>query len=238
MAVIKSPSTSSQPSPMPIATSRIRRTAAPAVVGTWLVALLVCAPSAAAADERRATAEPTFSITPMLGRRTGGRFDSPDGDDRRNVDDDTSVALALNLMQAPGRFYEGLYSRQSTSFERDDGLPLALDIEYLHIGGMLMWPQRGFQSFVTGTLGATRLDPEGPAGSRTRPSISLGVGAHVPFNRHVGLRLEARGYLTLTEGDEEIFCVSAPPQQAGCAARYSGNTLVQVEALAGISIAF
>lgn len=192
----------------------------------------------ALADDRPEDAEARFAITPMLGWRAGGRLDNPEGDDRRNIDGARAFAIALNLNQARGRHYELLYSRQRSRFAAGDGRPLDLDIEYLHVGGMLTWPQHRLESFVTGSLGATRLDPRGPAGSRARPSMSLGAGLRIPLNRHLSLRLETRGYLTLTEGNEEIFCLSAPPEVAGCAARYSGNSLLQFEALAGISMAF
>lgn len=208
------------------------------LVAAALCLLCITGVKNAQAGERASAAEPSFSVTPMLGWRAGGRLDVVDTHDRRSLDDASSFALALNLKQAPGRHYEALYSRQQSSFARAGGEPLKLDIEYLHVGGMLTWPRHRFESFITGTLGATRLDPRGPAGSRTRPSISLGLGLRIPFNRHLALRLETRGYLTLTDGDEEIFCLSAPPEQAGCAARYSGNSLLQFEALAGVSIGF
>ncbi len=209
-------------------------------VGMVLCVLWLTAIPAAQAQQPSTMAEPRLVITPSLGWRAGGRFDSPGNNRRQNIDDASSFALALNLQQARGRYYELLYSRQQSRFTRADGLLQDLDVEILHVGGMLIWQQPPYrlESFVTGALGATRLAPGGPAGSSTRPSISLGVGVRVPFTRHVGLRLETRGYLTLTDGDEEIFCVSAPPVGAGCAARYSGNSLLQFEALAGISIAF
>jgi len=199
------------------------------------LALAGAAPPAGAGETPR-EAPGAITLTPMLGYRAGGRFDEPEGEGRRRIDDDAGFAVAVNLRQAPGRFYEALYSRQRSRLGGAEGL--AVDLEYFHLGGMLARPGESLVPFLSATAGITRLAPRGPAQSRLEPSISLGEGAHLGLTARLGLRLEGRGYLTLADSDEALFCVSAPPETAGCAARFSGDALLQFEALVGLRVAF
>jgi hypothetical protein len=180
--------------------------------------------------------EPTMgSITPMLGYRAGGRFDSPLSDSRLRVDDDATLAVAANLVQAPGRLYELYYGRQRSGLQ---GSELQLQVEYLHVGGMLTWPRPGYEGFVTGTLGATRFRPGRSTGdSDIRPSASLGLGVHLPLTRRLAVRLEARGFITLTDGERGLLCVSGP-EGGACALSYEGDSFIQYEALAGLALRF
>lgn len=195
--------------------------------------MLALAPGSAAAGQR--AAEPAFAVTPMIGHRGGGRVQDADTDRRRDVSDDTALALSLNLLQLPGRFYEAFYSRQSTALA-EGGVPLR--VEYLHVGGIVTGAQAAWVPYLAGGAGGTRFAPrEAGRSSHMRLSFSLAVGAFVPLAERLSLRLEARAYATLTDGDTGFLCVSG---QAGgaCAARYEGSAFWQGEALAGLTWRF
>jgi hypothetical protein len=87
-----------------------------------------------------------------------------------------------------------------------------------------------------GTLGATRFSPAARYDDETRFSLALGGGVKIPIGERVALRLEARGFLTFVDSDSEIFCVSAGG--ATCLVRTSGSSVVQYQALAGLSFRF
>lgn len=176
-----------------------------------------------------------FSVSPMFGYRAGGRFDEPVTDERVRLDDDVSYGLALRFEPSPGRLYELYYSRQNTNVERGG---LGVNVEYLHVGGMLSWPQGAFSTFFGGGLGGTRFNPRAPGlGAHTRPSMSLGVGLEFPMSDRLAFRLEARGFLTFTADNREVFCFSGPAD-AFCELRYEGSVFTQVEALTGLTWRF
>ena len=63
--------------------------------------------------------------------------------------------------------------------------------------------------FVAVGLGLTRLLPE-PDGlsDETRFSASFGAGVKLWLGRHVGIRLEGRGFFTVLDSNSRTFCDS------------------------------
>jgi opacity protein-like surface antigen len=192
-------------------------------------------------DSRQSAPTTRFEVTPFVGYRFGGDFDLDDP--RRSVDlnDHGSFALALNLRADDYRQYELFYSRQETRLQPDSSLGgLGINVEYLQLGGTLQfdetdqWP---LKPYMVGGLGVTRFTPEPDSSDSTRFSVSLGAGLRVPVTTHFGLRLEARGFLTLVNTDSAFFCASGSSGGV-CAIRGSGSSFVQYELLAGAAFAF
>ncbi len=195
---------------------------------------------AAHADEPRAESvlRPQFEVTPFVGYRLGGDFDLQDSQGHANLDDHDSFALALDLARDESSQYELFYSRQATQLEPDSPLGgLGLNVEYLHLGGTLTVDDELFlKPYVSGGLGLTRFTPDSGS-DNTHFSFSLGAGLRVPVTERFGLRLEARGYLTLVNTDSSVFCSSS---SAGgvCAIRTNGSSFFQYELLAGAAFSF
>jgi hypothetical protein len=185
-----------------------------------------------------ARAERGVELTPFAGFRFGGSFEEKVTGVDLDAREGAAFGLILGVQADPDSQYELFWAVQRTRLETD-GLfgrtPLFdLDIHYLHIGGRHVVPGEGVRPFVSGGLGLTFFIPKGgEPGSKTRFSVSLGGGVKVPFSKRVGLRLEARGFLTILPESTEIFCVSAGG--AACDVRVQGDVFGQVQLLAGIS---
>lgn len=180
-----------------------------------------------------------YSIAPFAGYRFGGRFTIADTNTRLDALDRVSYGIALDVATDSQAQYELFYSRQSTRLSpQSPGLSNTV-IEYLHIGGTVnLGESPRLQPYFIGTLGATRFSPDSPLGrDRIYFSGSLGGGLRVPFNSHLAVRLEARGFATFFSSNTAVFCRS---DQAGgvCLIRGSGSTFFQGEALAGLSYTF
>jgi opacity protein-like surface antigen len=205
-----------------------------------LIAFAV-ASSVAGAQDPRPKAPPAFEVTPFVGYRTGGEFETDTTGEDLDVDESNTFALALNLRIDALTQYELFYSRQSAALEGGTSLgDVELEIEYYHIGGTLVVDdtQPRFRPYIVGTLGATRFNPEPPEGDdEMRFSFSLGGGLRVPLSERFALRLEARGYLTFVDSDSSIFCASGSFGGV-CQVRASGDTFLQYEALLGAAFAF
>lgn len=196
-----------------------------------VAALVLLLPSPAGAGR-------DVELTPFAGFRFGGSFEDNVAGVDLDVREGAGFGLILDVQADPDTQYELFYGFQRTRLDTDGlfgGAPLFdLDIHYLHIGGTYLLPGERVRPFVAGGLGLTFFIPEGAGpGSETRFSVSLGGGMKVPFSNRVGLRLEARGFLTILPESTEIFCVSAGG--AACDVRVDGDLFGQVQLLAGIS---
>lgn len=170
----------------------------------------------------------------MGGFRAGGGLEAVDTTEEQDLDDAPSLALTVDWERSPDRFYQLFYGRQATEVE--GGAP-DVSVEYLHFGGRLAWPQGGFSTYLGGGFGATRLNPDGSADNEIRPSMSLAGGIGIPVAERLEIRLELRGYLTFTGGDEKVLC-AAESGESSCRLRYRGEILGQVEAMAGLTYRF
>lgn len=219
--------------------SRRRRALWAAALG--LVTGLGClAVPAAEPDIEEGQALPLkYSVMPFGGYRFGGRFAI--GDTNTHVDTRNHLAYGavFDVATDESTQYELFYSRQSTTLSGPSPAPADTVIEYLHLGGTVSFTDwQRLQPYFLGTLGATRFSPNSPIGSdRVYFSLSLGGGVRIPFNSHLALRLEARGFATFFNTNTNVFCRS---DQAGgvCVLHGSGSTFFQGETLAGLAYTF
>jgi hypothetical protein len=211
------------------------------------MALAMAAAQAAGAGQSAASQDqwPGYEVTPFLGLGLGGGFNVDNGPPASDVsqhvdlDDRASFAIALDLRADDSAQYELFYGRESTVLRGDPPFSSApVVVEYLHLGGLLLLNQElPLKPFIDGGLGLTRLSPEAPGTSDTRFSGSAGLGLRWPVNRHLALRLEARGLATLVSADTSAFCRS---DQSGllCHVRGRGQAFLQGMLLAGAAITF
>lgn len=186
-------------------------------------------------------ARPAFEhtqITPFAGYRLGGDF--KDGLSRRTLGLDSAAAYGV-VVDIPYRAdaqLELLWSHARQGLGRAAVVRtrpfVDLNVDYVHIGGLYL-PRRGrLRPFVTASLGVTYMDPVAsgyePA---TRFSLAVGAGVKWWWTRHLGLRLEGRGFMTLLDSGGAIFCGGN-----GCIARIGGTGLGQLEGTAGLIFAF
>lgn len=203
--------------------------------------ILSCVPALwLAAMPAQATERPAFQVAAHAGYRAGGSLEDELTGEHRDLDEGSSLALALELRFKPGddRYYQLWYSRQESAVEDPLGR-YDVDIEYLHLGGTIpIGENERAQPYFAAGLGATRFSSSEPGASdETRFSGSIAFGVAVALSERAALRFEARGYLTAVETDSAIFCRS-DNGTGFCRVVASGSTLGQVEALAGIAFRF
>lgn len=181
-------------------------------------------------------------ITPYAGYRVGGGFEDNVTGVGLDVKEGGSFGLILDLSDRQGNeeqtqyeLFYGLQRTRVTAGGTFGGEPLFdLDIHYLHVGGTYAVPGERVHPYVAGGLGATHFAPHGSGlDSKTHFSVSLGGGVKVPVSRHVGLRIEGRGFLTILPDSAELFCVSSGG--AACRAKVRGDAFGQFLFLAGVS---
>jgi Outer membrane protein beta-barrel domain len=175
-------------------------------------------------------------ITPFVGFMFGGEFEDPvDGSDR-DLDGDTNFGVIFNYAVEHWRHYELLYSMQSTQLDGVD--PLDMDVQYLHIGGTVSYEEatRVIPYFGM-TVGATHFSPDATGlDDETKLSFSVAGGIRVPITDHIGVRFDARAFITLFDAESEIFCVSAGG--ATCRIKAKSDAFLQYGAMLGVIVGF
>ncbi|MFL6550470.1 MAG: outer membrane beta-barrel protein [Povalibacter sp.] len=213
----------------------LRQRTATHVLG--LLAGLLCSCGAWAA-ERPKHVENNFEITPFYGQMGGGRFQDPLDSSDRDVDSNSNWGVFFNVnAESPERQYELLYTQQSTEIEGVE--PIDLDVKYLQIGGIVNFTDaRHAIPYFGMTVGATQFSPsESGLDDETKISFSAGGGLKIPITNHIGIRFDARAFVTLLDTEGDLFCVSS--NGAGtCRIRASSSTFVQYHATLGLIAAF
>lgn len=204
-----------------------------------LMSLALCLWFAACAAQASA---PDFEITPLAGYRIAGAFRDTSIGANRDIQEHSSFGLALDLGDKADTQWELSFTRQNTTVESPGNAPattpLDLRIDYLQFGGTYFWRETGREGiapYVVGGLGVTRFSPlRAGLDDRTEPSLNFGVGLRVPLSKHVALRIEGRGYVTLLKTEGSIFCRSGNAD-AACTIHARATGLWQIEALVGLA---
>lgn len=182
-----------------------------------------------------------LELTPFVGYRIGGDFDNTSDFFAVDLEADDGESYGLILAFEVTRQFqvELLWSQQESTlletggFLGQDDVLFDLDIDYYHAGILYQWSPGQLRPFFTASLGGTRFRPVGDLSDDTRFSMALGGGVKFMANEHFGLRLEARGFATLIEDDDESFC------DFGDCYYYDGDDyFTQLETRAGLIFAF
>lgn len=179
--------------------------------------------------------EERVEIAPFYGFRTGGGFTYTVNGAAYDIKNTASFGGVVDVNLGHDNFkLELLFSRQSSEVEAEGlfqpGL-LDLTIDYYQ-AGVLQEVGSDQGRFYIGVLaGVTRFAPDA-FDSEVRFSMSVGAGIKLYPTRHVGLRLDARGYATFVSGSGGMFC------SGGCVFSYSGSSLWQGDFTGGIVFAF
>jgi hypothetical protein len=135
------------------------------------------------------------------------------------------------------RHYEVLYTQLASEVE--GATPFDLDVQYLQIGGIVSHPTatRVIPYFGL-TVGMARFSPDAPGlDDETKLAFSAGGGLRIPITEHVGVRFDARAFVSVLDSEGDFFCVSEGGA-AGCNIRAKSDTFVQYATSLGVMIAF
>jgi hypothetical protein len=184
-----------------------------------------------------AIAQGEDGVTLYAGYRFGGEFTDVNTEQPWEFTDGGSFAFSLAKGIDPQRQYEFFVSHRNGAL-KPPGFSavtsnIGLAVTYYHIGGNYFPEGLGRGVYLAGGLGLTHLDPrEQGLNSETRFSLSLGFGYMIPAGKHLGFKLEARGYLTVVDSTSAIFC------SGGCIIQVKADSFTQVDVLAGVSARF
>lgn len=169
-------------------------------------------------------------------RGGGGEFEDTTSGLRLKLDEGESFGISLSVPYSQNTKMEFVLSHQESRLLNDSApaeVLIDLDIDYLHVGGLYIFPGKQVETYLVGTLGATYYNPGGGYSDKVRPSIGLGVGSFIYLTKSMGLKLEARGYSTFLDSDGAMFC-----GETGCRIIAVSSTTWQTEFQAGLTFRF
>jgi hypothetical protein len=189
--------------------------------------------AAVAAGALGAAGAQSFELTPFAGIRLGGEFEDGTTAETRALDESPSFGIIAGFPLGQDRTLEIVWSHQEgrVGAGSDGGGAVELDLDAVTLGGTYEWVRERTRPFVSGTGGLTVLSPEAAGYDRdVLLAFTLGGGVKVPISRHVAVRLEGRGVLTLAVGGAAGVCGGG-----ACALSFSGAGIGQLELLAGVT---
>lgn len=188
-----------------------------------------------------ASAAQRVEVVPFGGYRLGGSGAA--GSARTPVVYDNNGGVSFGaLVDVPygppkdGLKFEALFSRER-SFIRvqpgsafDPRVEVDVTIDHLMVGGVQELDETPGRAFIGGLFGLSRF--AAPDETDVRFTIGLAAGAKFFANRHLGLRLDARGYMTIVSLSGAAAC------NGGCAVAFTINPAFQADFTAGVIVAF
>ena len=185
-------------------------------------------------------ARPTFaqrwSASPFVGYRFGGSIENAVTGNSMSIKDHMSYGVELDI----GRVRSGLslallYSHQSTSTDLRSVVPASkveIDSDEMMVGVVQELYDDKFRPFVAAYAGATYVQPSG-YDQELRFGFGLGVGMNYYITKHVGVRMDVRGFGTIVDKGDGFLCANG-----GCAAQWSETVFWQGEAAASVFVTF
>ena len=179
-----------------------------------------------------------FEIAGFAGVRVGGNVSDKGQDRALKIDDGGSFGFLVDFDLDGEAKLELMFSRQPTTlFDKDDDSNpiLDMDVDFFQFGGLYQWNQRPLWPFINATAGFARwaptsvdIDPE------YFLAFSLGAGLKTYFKKPkwLGLRFDARTYMTLLNSGDELFC------DVGECITVKGGILFEFEGTVGLLFAF
>lgn len=182
-----------------------------------------------------------LEITPLVGYRFGGDFDSTNNDSeikaKIQLSEGTSYGFLLAWDYDSSRQGELLVNHYVSRFSQGiDSITSNnnLGITYAHIGGNVPISDGKIPLVVTGGLGLTHFSPKDSLlSNETRFSLNIGLATEISVSERISLRLGGRVYATFFNSDSQIFC-----NEENCAISLSSELWIQSEVNVGITFSF
>jgi hypothetical protein len=195
--------------------------------------------AAALALTTTTAAAQTVEITPFGGYRFGGSIGEVSTGPVVDDDGGPSFGVVVDVVfgtLTDGLKVEGVFSHEEADLKVRTGIfdppsSVRAQVDQLLVGGNRDLTDGRARPFLSGLLGLTRYAV--PGDTEVRFAIGVGTGLKVYATRNIGLRLDARGYMTIVNLGGAGVCGGY-----GCAIRFDVSPAFQGDLTAGLLIAF
>jgi hypothetical protein len=184
----------------------------------------------------------SIEVVPFGGYRLGNSAVGGSGNINTFVYDPAggvSFGALVDVTYGPpqnGLKYEVLFSHERSWIEVQPAslfIPktrVDVTVDHLMVGGVQELDTAPGRAFIGGLVGLSRY--AAPDEVDIRVTLGLSAGAKFFANRHVGLRIDARGYMTIVSLSGVASC------SGGCVVAFNINPAFQADFTAGMIVAF
>lgn len=177
-----------------------------------------------------------WTISPFAGYRFGGSLQNTVTGSDVTIDDNPSYGIELDIdPMDSGLKFALLYSHQDTEALIRSTVPetaAKMDVDQIMVGAIQELYDDKLRPFVGAYVGATYLRPSA-FDSELRFGFGVTVGMNYYLNKHVGLRLDLRGFGTMIASDTGFLCANG-----NCLVSWSGDLMWQGEIAGSVFVTF
>jgi len=184
-------------------------------------------------SQAQAQEGPHVQLAPFGGLQYGGHVESLDLQSVYDFDSGFVYGGTLDLSLGEAFRFEMLYSRQTTQLSAGTLPSFDIGLERYMVG---IQEEKGEKTryFGTALFGVTRFAPKQDVlESLTKPALGFALGAKFMPAKNVGLRFEARGFLTFVESGGGVLCANGH-----CLFNFNGTAFWQGDLTGGLILAF
>jgi len=175
------------------------------------------------------------SATVFGGYTVSEGIDNDTSGERARVKSGVAFGVVADYDLDSSRQLQLFYGQQNTTLDPGGGQPrFDFDVRYLHLGGTYFFDGPiGRGPYAVGGIGSTHFSPNlRGLRSETKASLNVGFGYLWMLGNTIGVRAEARAFVTLLNDSGGLFC------SGGCTVFLSGDSFVQGQAMLGLTARF
>lgn len=173
-----------------------------------------------------------FEVSTFLGQMYSSDLTGNSAENTLSVDAGGNFGIAVAWQDSPngqGQIMLNVVSHdfKSEVTEQDH----SLDIMYAHFNGIAQFRQQSYVTTVSLGLGGAYFDSD--VSEELYPSATVAFGTRYEFSERVAIVTELRGYATLVDDDDNMFC-----ENDICHAQFKDSLWMESNISIGLAIKF
>ncbi|MDG1751058.1 MAG: hypothetical protein P8I03_05265 [Thalassotalea sp.] len=173
-----------------------------------------------------------FEVSAFLGQMYSSDLTEVSADNTLSVDTGGNFGVAVAWQDSPNGQGQIMLNVVSHDFYSDtDNQNHSLDIMYAHFNGIAQFRQQNYVTTVSLGLGGAYFDSE--VSEELYPSATVAFGTRYEFSDNVALFTEIRGYASLVDDADNMFC-----ENEICHAQFQDSLWIESNISIGIAIKF
>lgn len=173
-----------------------------------------------------------WEFSAHVGQSWAPDLNSFTSDETIALDDGNNFGLGIAWYDSPTGMGQVLFNYVKHDFIGEfDQSKQSLDILYGHFNGIALFKQENYTTTVSLGLGGASFKTE--QGNELYPSATVALGTRYEFSDNLSFFTEIRGYASLVDEDDNVFC-----QADACQAQFEDSLWLETNVVIGIAFRF
>jgi hypothetical protein len=173
-----------------------------------------------------------FEVSAFLGQMYSSDLSGISTENALSVDSGGNLGVAVAWQDSPNGQGQVMLNVVSHDFKSEaTEQNYSLDIMYAHFNGIAQFRQQSYVTTVSLGLGGAYFDSD--ISEELYPSATLAFGTRYEFSETVAMFTELRGYATLVDADDNLFC-----ENDICHAQFENSLWMESNISIGFAVKF